>query len=69
MKEPILARRLTTTWFVKRPALRLDFKGKSLHGGLIEISYISNENADEDLGARVSVKDEEPIGKKMKEVK
>ena len=48
---------------------RPDSKGKSLQKvhGLIEILYISEENADEDRKIRVSAKDEGKIGKKMKE--
>ena len=68
-KEPILARRAATTWLAKRPVRRPDFKGKSLQkvDGLIEISYIFEENANEDLEIRISVKDEGLIGKKMGE--
>ncbi|XP_022971345.1 activator of 90 kDa heat shock protein ATPase homolog [Cucurbita maxima] len=46
-----------------------DSEGKSLQkvDGLVEIPYISDENADEDPEVRVSVKGEGPIGKKMKE--
>ena len=59
-KEPILARRAATIWLAKRRVRRPDSKGKSLHkvDGLIEILYISEENADEDPKIRVSVKDE-----------
>ena len=48
---------------------RPDLKGKSLRkvDGFVEILYIFDENADEDPEFRVSVKDEGPIGKKMKE--
>ncbi|KAI7998557.1 hypothetical protein LOK49_LG10G03024 [Camellia lanceoleosa] len=35
--------------------------------GIVEIPYISDENADEDPEIRVSVKDEGPIGKRLKE--
>ena len=68
-KELILARRAATTWLAKRPVRRPDFKGKSLQKieGLIEISYIFVENADEDSEIRVYVKDERLIGKKMRE--
>ena len=43
-----------------RPVRRPDSKGKSLHkvDGLIEILYISEENADEDPKIRTFVKDE-----------
>ena len=69
MKEPILARRAVVTWLAKRPVRHLDSKGKSLQkvDRLIKIPYISKENADEDPKIRVSVKDEELIGKKMRE--
>ena len=55
-----MARRAAATWLAKRPVRRLDSKGKSLHkvDGLIEILYISEENADEDPKIRISVKDE-----------
>ena len=57
------------TWLAKRPVRHLDSKGISLQkiDGLIEIPYIFKENADEDREIRVSVKDEELIGKKMRE--
>ena len=69
VKEPILARRAVATLLAKRPVRRPDSKGKSLQkvDGLIDIPYISKENADEDLEIRVSVKDEGLIGKKMRE--
>lgn len=35
--------------------------------GLVEIPYISDENADEDPEIRVSVKDEGPVGKRLKD--
>lgn len=35
--------------------------------GLLDIPYISDENADEDPEVRVSVKDEGPVGKRLKE--
>ncbi|KAK3020504.1 hypothetical protein RJ639_045446 [Escallonia herrerae] len=35
--------------------------------GLVEIPYIMDENADEDPDVRVTLKDEGPIGKKLKE--
>ena len=59
-KEPILARRAAATWLAKRPVRRPDSKGKSLHkvDGLIEVLYISKENADEDPKIGVFVKDE-----------
>ncbi|XP_059428455.1 uncharacterized protein LOC132162207 [Corylus avellana] len=46
-----------------------DADGKSLlkADGLVEIPYIADENADEDPDLRVSVKDEGPIGKRLKE--
>ena len=45
------------------------FDGKSLLkvDGVVEIPYIADENADEDPELRVSVKDEGPIGKTLKE--
>ena len=66
-KEPILARRAAVTWLTKRLVRRPYPKGKSLQkvDGLIEIPYISKENADEDPKIRVSVKDEGLIGNKM----
>ena len=62
-------RRAVVTWLAKRPVRHLDFKGKSLQkvDGLIEIPYISEENADKDCEIRVSVKDEGLMGKKMRE--
>ena len=68
-KEPILARRAAATWLEKRLMQRPNSKGKSLQkvDGLIEILYISEENADDDHRIRVSAKDEGKIGKKMKE--
>ena len=61
-----MARRPATTWL--RLVWLLDSEGKSLSkvDGLVEISYIFNENADEDPKVRVSVKDEVSIGNKMK---
>ena len=49
-KEPILARRAVATWLAKRPVRHLNSKSKSLQkvNWLIEIPYISEENADED---------------------
>ncbi|XP_062167510.1 uncharacterized protein LOC133873772 [Alnus glutinosa] len=46
-----------------------DADGKSLlkADGFVEIPYIADENADEDPDLRVSVKDEGPIGKTLKE--
>lgn len=46
-----------------------DSEGKSLLkvDGSVEIPYISDENADEDPEIRVTVKDEGPIGKTLKE--
>ncbi|XP_022151410.1 activator of 90 kDa heat shock protein ATPase homolog [Momordica charantia] len=46
-----------------------DSAGKSLQkvDGLVEMPYISDENADEDPEVKISVKDEGPIGKRMKE--
>ncbi|KAK9290924.1 hypothetical protein L1049_009103 [Liquidambar formosana] len=46
-----------------------DAEGKSLLKveGSIEIPYIADENADEDPELRVSVRDEGPIGKRLKE--
>ena len=46
-----------------------DSAGKSVQkvDGLVEIPYISDENADEDPEVRVSVQDEGPIGKRMKD--
>ncbi|XP_065856800.1 uncharacterized protein [Euphorbia lathyris] len=46
-----------------------DSDGKSLlkADGSVEIPYISDENADEDPEIRVSIKDEGPIGKRLKE--
>jgi activator of HSP90 ATPase len=46
-----------------------DADGKSLlkADGFVEIPYIADENADEDPDLRVSVKDEGPIGKRLKE--
>ncbi|MFS7985411.1 putative activator of 90kDa heat shock protein ATPase [Helianthus anomalus] len=47
-----------------------DPDGKSLLivDGVVEISYISDENADEDPDLRVIVKYEGPIGKRLKDV-
>lgn len=36
-------------------------------GGTVEVPYISDENADEDPELRVTVKDDGPIGKRLKE--
>ncbi|PON56324.1 Activator of Hsp90 ATPase [Trema orientale] len=46
-----------------------DADGKSLLkvDGVVEIPYIADENADEDPELRVSVKDEGPVGKRLKE--
>ncbi|KAJ1423285.1 START-like domain superfamily [Sesbania bispinosa] len=46
-----------------------DSDGKILNrvNGTVEIPYISDENADEDPEVRVTVKDEGPIGKRLKE--
>ncbi|KAG2686914.1 hypothetical protein I3760_09G028400 [Carya illinoinensis] len=46
-----------------------DSDGKSLlkAEGLVEIPYISDENADEDPELKVSVKDEGPIGRRLKD--
>lgn len=46
-----------------------DADGTSLHkvDGSVEIPYIADENADEDPELRVTVKDEGPIGKRLKE--
>ncbi|KAK9290392.1 hypothetical protein L1049_008561 [Liquidambar formosana] len=46
-----------------------DAEGKSLLKveGSVEIPYIADENADEDPELRVSVRDEGPIGKRLKE--
>lgn len=46
-----------------------DADGKSLLkvDGLVEIPYIADENADEDPEVKISVKDEGPIGKRLKE--
>ncbi|XP_062112178.1 uncharacterized protein LOC133823422 [Humulus lupulus] len=46
-----------------------DVDGKSLLKveGVVEIPYIADENADEDPELRFSVKDEGPIGKRLKE--
>ncbi|CAK9148442.1 unnamed protein product [Ilex paraguariensis] len=46
-----------------------DVEGKSLlkADGNVEIPYIADENADEDPEIRVTVKDEGPIGKRLKE--
>ncbi|KAI3667501.1 hypothetical protein L6452_42564 [Arctium lappa] len=46
-----------------------DDEGKSLliADGVIEIPYISDENADEDPDLRVIVKDEGPIGRRLKD--
>ncbi|KAI4348795.1 hypothetical protein L6164_009473 [Bauhinia variegata] len=46
-----------------------DSEGKSLLkvDGVVEIPYISDENADEDPELKVTVKDEGPIGKRLKE--
>ena len=66
-KEPILARRVATTWLTKRPVRHPDSEGKSLQkvDGFVEIPYISN--TDEDPEIKVSMKDEGLIGKKMRE--
>ena len=55
-----MERRAAEPWLAKRPMRRPDSKGKSLHkvDGLIEILYISEENADEDPKIMVSMKDE-----------
>ncbi|KAA8516975.1 hypothetical protein F0562_017207 [Nyssa sinensis] len=46
-----------------------DSEGKTVSraDGIVEIPYISDENADEDPEIKVIVKDEGPIGKKLKE--
>lgn len=46
-----------------------DPDGKSLLkvDGVVEIPYIADENADEDPELRITVKDEGPIGKRLKE--
>ncbi|XP_057424560.1 uncharacterized protein LOC130718110 [Lotus japonicus] len=46
-----------------------DAEGKILNkvNGTVEIPYISDENADEDPEVRVTVKDEDQIGKRLKE--
>ncbi|XP_061346360.1 uncharacterized protein LOC133292006 isoform X2 [Gastrolobium bilobum] len=46
-----------------------DSEGKSLLkvDGTVEIPYISDENADEDPDLRVTVNDEGPVGKRLKE--
>ncbi|KAK1427140.1 hypothetical protein QVD17_15823 [Tagetes erecta] len=46
-----------------------DADGKSLliADGVVEIPYISDENADEDPDVRVIVKDEGPIGRRLKD--
>lgn len=46
-----------------------DDEGKSLlvSDGVVEIPYISDENADEDPDIRVIVKDEGPIGRRLKD--
>ncbi|KAJ9543791.1 hypothetical protein OSB04_023498 [Centaurea solstitialis] len=46
-----------------------DDEGKSLliADGVVEIPYISDENADEDPDLRVIVKDEGPIGRRLKD--
>ncbi|KAA8518294.1 hypothetical protein F0562_015823 [Nyssa sinensis] len=46
-----------------------DSEGKTLlrADGIVEIPYISDENADEDPEIKVIVKDEGPIGKRLKE--
>ena len=55
-----MAGRAAATLLAKRPVRHLDSEGKSLQkvDGLVEIPYISEENADEDPKIRVSVKDE-----------
>ena len=60
---------MAATWLVNKPVRRQDSKGKSLQkiDGLIEIPYISEENADEDPEIMVSVKNEGLIKKKMRE--
>ncbi|KAF7818938.1 activator of 90 kDa heat shock protein ATPase-like protein [Senna tora] len=44
-----------------------DSDGKSKLNGTVEIPYISDENADEDPDLKVIVKDQGPIGKRLKE--
>ncbi|XP_047330392.1 activator of 90 kDa heat shock protein ATPase homolog [Impatiens glandulifera] len=46
-----------------------DAEGKTLliTNGTVEIPYIADENADEDPEIRVTIKDEGPIGKRLKE--
>ncbi|KAI7729462.1 hypothetical protein M8C21_020369 [Ambrosia artemisiifolia] len=46
-----------------------DAEGKSLLvvDGVVEVPYVSDENADEDPDLRVIVKDEGPIGKRLKD--
>ncbi|KAJ8754553.1 hypothetical protein K2173_005714 [Erythroxylum novogranatense] len=46
-----------------------DTEGKTLLkvDGSVEVPYISDENADEDPEIRVTVKDEGPVGKRLKE--
>ena len=65
-KEPILARWPVATWLAKRPMQHPDFEDKSLQkvDGLVEIPYISNENADENPKVKESVKNELPTRKK-----
>ncbi|XP_023530052.1 uncharacterized protein LOC111792721 [Cucurbita pepo subsp. pepo] len=68
--ELILARRPAATWLAKRSVQHRDFEGKFLQkfDGLFKISFIFNENADEDPEVRVFVKDERSIEKKVREV-
>ncbi|KAF5781234.1 putative activator of 90kDa heat shock protein ATPase [Helianthus annuus] len=44
-----------------------DDKSLLIVDGIVEIPYISDENADEDPDLRVIVKDEGPIGKRLKD--
>jgi len=46
-----------------------DYEGNSLLkvNGAVEIPYISDENADEDPDVRVTVEDESPIGRRIKD--
>ena len=58
-----------TTCLAKRLVLHPNFEGRSLQkvDGLVKILYIFYENTGENLEVMVSVNDESPFGKKMKE--
>ncbi|KAK1397677.1 Aha1 domain-containing protein [Heracleum sosnowskyi] len=56
---------LTLSW--RGEAKDSDGKSLLLVDGVVEVPYISDENADEDPEIRVLVKDEGPVGKRLKD--